>query len=105
MDSPNYTANWARTIPAGTAILAGCDEWAALLVLACQITGIAVPEELAVIGVDDDGLRCEMCQPHLSSVRGFLGRKSGRLWPGRSIAFSKLINVQIRCSHYHQLES
>lgn len=35
---------------------------------ACGRAGLAVPEEVAVIGVDDDDLLCEMCDPPLSTV-------------------------------------
>ena len=31
--------------------------------------GIAVPEELAVVGVDDDPVICERTKPTLSSIR------------------------------------
>uniref|UniRef100_A0A7C2JYV1 DNA-binding transcriptional regulator n=1 Tax=Schlesneria paludicola TaxID=360056 RepID=A0A7C2JYV1_9PLAN len=35
---------------------------------ACTRLGWSVPEEAAVIGVDDDALLCELCEPPLSSV-------------------------------------
>jgi LacI family transcriptional regulator len=35
---------------------------------ACRELGIAVPEQMAVIGVDNDHLICELCMPQLSSV-------------------------------------
>src|SRR6185312_340234 len=35
---------------------------------ACQRVKLNVPEEVAVIGVDDDPLLCELCDPPLSSV-------------------------------------
>ena len=35
---------------------------------ACARIGLAVPEEVAVIGVDDDEVVCELCDPPLSSV-------------------------------------
>ena len=35
---------------------------------ACARIGLAVPEEVAVIGVDDDEVLCELCDPPLSSV-------------------------------------
>jgi len=35
---------------------------------ACGDCGIAVPDQLAVIGVDNDELLCELCRPPLSSV-------------------------------------
>jgi LacI family transcriptional regulator len=34
----------------------------------CQRAGVAVPEEVAVVGVDDDDLLCDLCSPPLSSV-------------------------------------
>jgi len=35
---------------------------------ACRVAGIRVPEELAVIGVENDELLCELATPPLSSV-------------------------------------
>ena len=34
----------------------------------CQIMGIHIPEEIAVLGVDNDELECELMDPRLSSV-------------------------------------
>ena len=46
-----------------------CNDLRAHQVLmACSDRNIAVPEELAVIGVDNDELICELCQPPLSSI-------------------------------------
>jgi LacI family transcriptional regulator len=36
---------------------------------ACRRAGVSVPDELAVIGVDNDEPLCEVCNPPLSSVR------------------------------------
>jgi LacI family transcriptional regulator len=35
---------------------------------ACRATGLRVPHEVAVIGVDDDDLECELAVPPLSSI-------------------------------------
>jgi LacI family transcriptional regulator len=35
---------------------------------ACRMSGVAVPDEVAVIGVDNDELLCELSHPPLSSV-------------------------------------
>jgi LacI family transcriptional regulator len=35
---------------------------------ACRMAGVRVPDEVAVIGVDDDELFCELADPPLSSV-------------------------------------
>ena len=36
---------------------------------ACAEAGIGVPEEMAVLGVDDDPIICESSVPALSSIR------------------------------------
>ena len=35
---------------------------------ACRRAGVAVPDEVAVVGVDNDGLLCELSDPPLTSV-------------------------------------
>ncbi len=46
-----------------------CDDCRGREVLeACRTAGIRVPEEMAVIGVDNDELLCELADPPLSSV-------------------------------------
>jgi LacI family transcriptional regulator len=79
---------WARALPRGTAIFAACDAWGAILLQLFQINGIMVPEELAVIGVDDDELICEMCHPQMSSV--------GIPWEGIGRAVAKLADQYFR---------
>ncbi|HVJ87470.1 MAG TPA: helix-turn-helix domain-containing protein, partial [Caulifigura sp.] len=39
-----------------------------LLLDAARTAGVAVPEQVAVVGVDNDELICELCEPRLSSV-------------------------------------
>jgi LacI family transcriptional regulator len=34
----------------------------------CQKAGIGVPEEIAVLGVDNDDILCSLCEPQLSSI-------------------------------------
>jgi LacI family transcriptional regulator len=47
-----------------------CYDGRALQVLeACQLLGLQVPEEVAVLGVDNDELVCELANPPLSSVQ------------------------------------
>ena len=46
-----------------------CNDARALHLLdACHQTGILVPEEVAVVGVDNEEIFCELCNPALSSV-------------------------------------
>jgi LacI family transcriptional regulator len=59
---------WLATLPRPLGILA-CNDLRGQHVLdACQRMNLSVPEEVAVIGVDDDVLLCELCDPPLSSV-------------------------------------
>jgi LacI family transcriptional regulator len=59
---------WLRSLPRPAAVLA-CNDMRGQHVLdSCQRAGLMVPEEVAVLGVDDDELLCELCDPPLSSV-------------------------------------
>jgi LacI family transcriptional regulator len=59
---------WLRGLPRPLAVMA-CNDLRAHHVLdAARSLGLAVPEELAVIGVDDDYPFCDLCDPPLSSV-------------------------------------
>ncbi|MBN1589056.1 MAG: DNA-binding transcriptional regulator [Pirellulales bacterium] len=49
-------------------IMAVHDSRARLLVGECLRLGLAVPNDVAIIGVDNDDVVCEFCQPPLSSV-------------------------------------
>jgi LacI family transcriptional regulator len=61
-------AAWARTLPKPVGIMACNDFRAVQLLDACRRAGVAVPEEAAVIGVDNEDVACEMANPPLSSV-------------------------------------
>ena len=59
---------WLRSLPRPVAVM-GCYDFKAQQVLdACRQLEIAVPEQVAVLGVDDDRLICELCEPSLSSI-------------------------------------
>jgi LacI family transcriptional regulator len=60
--------NWLKTIPRPAAIMAAHDLRGRQILEAAQHLGIIVPEELAVIGVNNDEVRCELAFPTLSSV-------------------------------------
>lgn len=61
-------AQWLTALPQSTGVMACNDMRGQHVLNACQRIGRAVPENLAVIGVDDDELLCELCNPPLSSV-------------------------------------
>jgi LacI family transcriptional regulator len=60
--------NWVRSLPQPTGLMACNDVRARQLLSACDEAGIRVPDEIGVIGVDNDELVCTFCNPPLSSV-------------------------------------
>ena len=66
-DQAGLTA-WLRGLPKPVGIMACNDVRGQHVADACARIGTAVPEQVAVIGVDDDELVCELCDPPLSSV-------------------------------------
>lgn len=61
-------ATWLKRLPRPIGIMACYDIKAQQLLDVCRELSIAVPEEVAVIGVDNDELLCELADPPLSSV-------------------------------------
>lgn len=61
-------AEWIRSLPRPCAVLAGNDRYAWSAINQCRELAIAVPEEIAVLGVDNDTLLTEMVRPTLSSI-------------------------------------
>ncbi len=59
---------WIRSLPRPCGIMACYDIRAQQVVEVCRNLGIAVPDEIAVVGVDNDELLCDLCDPPLSSV-------------------------------------
>lgn len=60
---------WLGALPKPTAIFAAMDGRARLVLDACAEAGVVVPNEIAVLGVDNDPLICETSYPSLSSIR------------------------------------
>lgn len=59
---------WLAGLPRPVGILAWNDMVGRQVVEACRQAGLAVPEEVAVVGVDDDEVMCSLARPMLSSV-------------------------------------
>ncbi len=64
----NALLAWVRKIPKPAGVMACYDIKAQQLLDVCRENGLAVPEEVAVIGVDNDPLLCSLTTPPLSSV-------------------------------------
>lgn len=69
------------SIPKPCGILAANDEMAVHVVRAAQKAGISIPEDMTVMGIDNDELVCDNTTPSLSSVAPAFER-SGRLAAG-----------------------
>lgn len=64
----NEIVRWLSPLPQPLAIMA-CNDARGLHVLdACARLGALVPEQVAVVGVDNEDILCELCSPPLSSV-------------------------------------
>jgi len=61
-------SDWLKRLPRPVALLADSDDTAYDLVQTCNETGIRIPEDCAIVGVDNDPVVCGLCNPPLSSV-------------------------------------
>jgi LacI family transcriptional regulator len=62
------TAAWVKWLPKPVGIMACYDILGRHVLEACRVGGVNVPDQAAVVGVDDDELLCELSDPPLSSV-------------------------------------
>ncbi len=61
--------NWLSQLPKPVAIFAANDQLGVRLLEACRRSGIAVPEEVAVMGAENEETLCAFASPKLSSVQ------------------------------------
>jgi len=61
-------ASWLRKLPKPVGILAVHDYRARVILSLCEQLGFRVPDEVAVLGIDNDPIICEYSSPSLSSV-------------------------------------
>ena len=62
-------SSWLADLPKPVAVLAANDLWGSELIQAARAVGLHVPDDVAVLGVDNDELLCELSYPPLSSIR------------------------------------
>jgi LacI family transcriptional regulator len=68
--------NWLRSLIKPVGIMACNDVRGRQILDICLLNELKVPEEVAVIGVDNDDLLCDLADPPLSSV-GFNAEQAG----------------------------
>lgn len=73
-DTSNQTSTtrglitWLQQIPKPLGLFAANDTVASLVADACKLSGLSIPEDVSVIGVDNDIEVCEANTPTLSSI-------------------------------------
>ncbi|MBN1765163.1 MAG: XylR family transcriptional regulator [Sedimentisphaerales bacterium] len=65
----NRMARWLGKLPKPVAIMTSNDERSADLVEACHINNLKIPEQVAILGVDNDEMICGLSSPPLSSIK------------------------------------
>jgi LacI family transcriptional regulator len=60
--------SWLRALPRPCGIFTCCDSWGRVVARYARAAGLRVPEDLALVGVDNDTVECELITPPLSSV-------------------------------------
>lgn len=61
--------SWLKSLPTPCGILASCDDRAYEVIDICQEIGIRIPQEIAILGVNNDPILCENSDPKISSVQ------------------------------------
>ncbi len=61
-------ADWLKSLPKPIGLLACNDDRAQQVFEANKASGLRVPDEIAILGVDNDDMICELTNPPLSSV-------------------------------------
>ena len=61
-------AEWAKALQRPSGIFLASDQLGPKLLEACRRANLRVPDQIAVVGVDNDETLCEVCAPPLSSI-------------------------------------
>jgi LacI family transcriptional regulator len=67
-EEPAAIIEWLRGLPKPCGIFTCTDAWARTVARYARVMGLRVPEDIALIGADNDILECELISPPISSV-------------------------------------
>jgi len=67
--SQKRLVSWVANLPKPVGVFAANDQLGVRLLEACQRSGVSVPEEVAVVGAENEETLCGFATPALSSVR------------------------------------
>jgi LacI family transcriptional regulator len=65
---PSALSHWLNALPKPVALMSCDDNQGQHVTEACKLAGIRIPEEVAVLGVDNDETICNLSDPPLSSI-------------------------------------
>lgn len=68
-DEISEITKWLRSLPKPVALLACNDFMARQVTEICQMEGISIPDEISLLGVDNDEFMCNISSPTLSSIK------------------------------------
>ena len=95
---------WVKQLPKPAAVFAAWDEGSREVLAACNRAKIKIPNQVCLLGVDNDELVCALASPNLSSIdldaerEGFIAAKElDAMMQGRKRAKSKTILVKPKC--------
>lgn len=60
---------WLKNLPKPASVMVAWDTRAMDVMNACRSAHLKIPEQIAILGVDDDELLCENASPPLSSIK------------------------------------
>ena len=63
-----HLGNWLSALPKPVGVMACNDMCGRQVLQACADCGLRVPDEVSVVGVDNDEMLCELADPPLSSI-------------------------------------
>lgn len=71
--SPDFCSHeaiiaWLQRLPKPCGVFACCDHWARPVAHYCRHLDYRIPDDIALIGADNDALVCELSSPPLSSI-------------------------------------
>ena len=68
MNRRRRLVRWLNALPRPCGVFAANDEWASEVLAVAARESLSVPEDLAVVGVDNHPAYCALCSPTLTSV-------------------------------------
>ena len=66
--NPNDLNDWLMSLPKPIAVMAVDDTQGSILMQACSSCGLRIPFDVAIIGVDNDEITCNMSDPSMSTI-------------------------------------